>query len=86
MGKKIIQLIPAPENLYALYEDGEEPIQDKIVCLALVDEVTPNGYEQSVRAMVWCGCGDGMEFAEDSASNYAGLMFREAKSGKEQQG
>ncbi|KSU86567.1 hypothetical protein AS180_17930 [Priestia veravalensis] len=41
MAEKIIQIIPAPKNLYAVYQDDEhpkEPILSKIICLGLTDQ------------------------------------------------
>lgn len=37
----IKQIIPAPDNLYVVYEDNEGEFESKIVCLALLntDEV-----------------------------------------------
>lgn len=32
---KIKQIIPAPNNMYVVYEDDEEEIESKIVCIAL---------------------------------------------------
>lgn len=37
MRGKIIQIIPAPENLYVTYNDGED-FDVKVVCLALTDQ------------------------------------------------
>lgn len=31
----IKQIMPAPDNLYVIYEDGEEKWESKVVCFAL---------------------------------------------------
>jgi len=41
MEEKIIQIIPAPDNIYALYKDDddpENPMEIKVVCFALTDQ------------------------------------------------
>ena len=41
MGERIIQIIPAPPNLWARWEsmvEGEEAKYSQVVCLALVDD------------------------------------------------
>lgn len=41
MKGKIIQIIPAPDNLYALYRDDDDPdnpMKMKVVCFALNDQ------------------------------------------------
>ncbi|PID20162.1 pathogenicity island protein [Sporosarcina sp. P3] len=38
MTEKIIQIIPAPENLYVVHEDEEGKFTTKVVCLALTGE------------------------------------------------
>ncbi|KFE40763.1 pathogenicity island protein [Staphylococcus agnetis] len=35
MEEKYIQIIPAPNNLYAIYEDAGEEIESKIIMFAL---------------------------------------------------
>lgn len=38
--EKIIQIIPAPSNLYAIYHDGDDPkhpMECKVVCFGLTD-------------------------------------------------
>ena len=35
--EKIIQIIPAPENLFAVYEDEEGEFETKVVCLGLTN-------------------------------------------------
>jgi len=38
---KIIQIIPAPENLYAIYKDDDNPdipMEVKVICLGLTNE------------------------------------------------
>lgn len=37
MENKIIQIIPAPKNLYAIYDDEKKEIISKILCLGLTD-------------------------------------------------
>lgn len=37
MEYKIIQIIPAPKNMYSVYQDLTEEIKCKIICLALVE-------------------------------------------------
>lgn len=36
MDYKIVQIIPAPNNMCAIYRDETEIIKNKIVCLALI--------------------------------------------------
>ncbi len=38
MDDKIIQIMPAPDNLYAVYDDDGEELKTKIVCLALTND------------------------------------------------
>lgn len=50
MNEKILQIIPAPADMWATYEDENgETKRDRIVCLALIEWI--NG-ERSVEAMV----------------------------------
>lgn len=35
---KIIQIMPAPENLYVVYEDDDGEFDSKIFCFGLTDE------------------------------------------------
>jgi len=50
MNEKILQIIPAPSNMWATYEDENgETKRDRIVCLALIEWITGT---RSVEAMV----------------------------------
>lgn len=67
---KIIQIIPAPENMNAIYEaefQGEvEKIHSKIVCLALCDdgEVYPVSMDS-----------EGMQYFPEQISNFKGIKY-----------
>lgn len=38
MVRKIVQIIPAPKDLYVIYRDAEEDIKSRVVCLGLTNE------------------------------------------------
>lgn len=64
MNDKIKQIIPAPANMWAVY-DGSNA---RVVCLALMED------GETIRAMVDMGdCGT-MDFA-DSLSSFAGFSY-----------
>lgn len=57
MDKKIVQIIPAPKDLYATYRDTEGDITAKVVCLGLTNEgevvlrdICSSGYIEEVIA------------------------------------
>lgn len=43
---KIIQIIPAPEKMFAIYKDGPSPEMSPIVCLALIEY--KDGYREVI--------------------------------------
>ena len=61
---RITQIIPAPENLYAVFTDGEAPMS--VLCLALW---TNADGETGVSGMVAFGY-EGLGFAEDCENFY----------------
>ena len=82
----IIQIMPAPQNLYALYSDpggvgvfdGDVSpyIYDPVAALALVENLD-NGH-RFVEPVV-CDTETGVFAAPTSVSNFAGLCYREAR-------
>lgn len=36
--KDVIQIIPSPENIYALYKDNDEEFYCPVVCMALLSD------------------------------------------------
>lgn len=68
---KILQIIPAPAGLEALFEVRDrEGIGIPVVCLALVED---SDKRREVRPMCADACG-GIDFAEE-CSNYVGLSM-----------
>lgn len=70
MNEKIIQIIPAPADMWAVYaKDENEPMSEgwvcRVACLALMDD------GETVRAMV--ADGDGIIDFADCASNFVGF-------------
>lgn len=75
---KILQIMPAPSNLFARYQDDAECPPEPVVALALVQYGEENDGRQAVRAMMLSDIGgtDELEFAEDDRRflrlNFAG--------------
>ena len=70
MSEKIIQIIPAPSDMWAVYAKEEnEPLSEgsmyRVACLALMED------GETVRAMV--ADGDGIIDFADCADNFAGF-------------
>lgn len=61
---KITQIIPATENLYAVFTDGEAPVP--VLCLALWTDADG---ETGVSGMIPLGY-EGLGFAEDCENFY----------------
>ena len=72
MNEKIIQIIPAPSDMWAVYAKEEnEPVSEggmyRVACLALMED------GETVRAMV--ADGDGIIDFADGPDNFAGFTF-----------
>lgn len=68
--EKIIQIIPAPTNLFVEYEndrDMKQPIKNQVVCLALTDQ-----------GDIWVMDIDDSGYVDkaDTASNFRGIVFQ----------
>lgn len=71
MSNKIVQIIPSPADMWAVFAKEEtEPMSEggvcRVACLALMDD-------EEVRAMI--AGGDGIVDFADTASNFAGFTF-----------
>ena len=69
---KILQIIPAPPGMMALYDDGGKELTEPVVCLALVE------YEDEIvgRGVLAMAADDtGMIEACETASNFKGLRI-----------
>lgn len=82
MCERILQIMPAPSNLFAVYQDDIECPPEPVVVLALVQYGEENGGRQAVRAMTRSEYGrtDELEFAEDDwrflKLNFAGVKIQ----------
>ena len=63
--KKIIQIIPAPQCLYAIYNDNGKEFKSPVVCLALVEKDN----EQWVEPMT----NQGMYIDFEDSNNFIGF-------------
>jgi hypothetical protein len=71
--EKIIQIIPAPQNLYLEYENEDNPkrpITTKAVCLALTDQ--GEIYLMDIDREGWID-------KADSVANFKGIQWNERK-------
>jgi hypothetical protein len=70
MNYKILQIMPAPSNMYSVYEEIEEDIKCPIVCLALVE------YEDGGREIISMDTCDGLiDKAGSNIVNFKSIEF-----------
>lgn len=69
MDYKIVQIIPAPDNIYGVYKDETEEFECKIVCLALIE------YPDGEREVVPMDITEGDGLIDRVGNGFKGIKF-----------